>query len=32
MSGDEVNVVVKAARDAGLWRLQEAARHDGFNI
>lgn len=29
---DEMSVVVKAAKEAGLWRFQEAARHDGFNI
>ena len=29
---EEMNVVVRAGREAGLWRFQEAARHDGFNI
>ncbi|KAJ9651638.1 hypothetical protein H2198_009081 [Neophaeococcomyces mojaviensis] len=29
---EELGVVMKAARDAGLWRFQEAARHEGFNI
>lgn len=29
---DEMSVVVKAAKEAGLWRFQEAAKHDGFNI
>lgn len=28
----EVDVVRKAAEDAGLWRFVEAARHGGFNI
>lgn len=31
-SSDEVGVVQKAARDAGLWRFIEPARHEGFNI
>lgn len=29
---EEMGIVTKAAKQAGLWRLQEAARHDGFNI
>ncbi|KAK7543192.1 hypothetical protein IWX49DRAFT_575475 [Phyllosticta citricarpa] len=29
---DEVDVVKKAAREAGLWRFIEAAEHGGFNI
>jgi putative pyruvate formate lyase activating enzyme len=29
---EEVGTVQKAAREAGLWRLQEPARHGGFNI
>ncbi|EXJ94403.1 pyruvate formate lyase activating enzyme [Capronia coronata CBS 617.96] len=29
---DEVNVVQKAAREAGLWRFIEPARHGGWNI
>lgn len=32
VNDDELGIVKKAARDAGLWRLQEPARHDGFNI
>lgn len=32
VSDEEMNVVTRAAREAGLWRLQEAPRHDGFNI
>ena len=28
----EIGAVQKAARDAGLWRFAEAARHGGFNI
>lgn len=29
---DEIGVVQKAARDAGLWRFAEAARHGGWNV
>lgn len=29
---EEVSVVKKAAREAGLWRFVEAAEHGGFNI
>lgn len=29
---DEISVVRKAARDAGLWRFAEAAKHGGFNL
>ena len=29
---DEIGIVQKAARDAGLWRFAEAAKHGGFNI
>ena len=29
---EEMSVVMRAGREAGLWRFQEAARHDGFNI
>jgi putative pyruvate formate lyase activating enzyme len=29
---EEIGIVWKAARDAGLWRFAEAARHGGFNI
>ncbi len=29
---DEMSIVMRAAKEAGLWRFQEAARHDGFNI
>ena len=29
---EEVGVVQKAARDVGLWRFAEPARHGGFNI
>lgn len=32
VSKDEIGVVQKAARDAGLWRFVEGARHDGFNL
>ncbi|RMZ87269.1 hypothetical protein DV736_g5507, partial [Chaetothyriales sp. CBS 134916] len=32
VSDQEIGIVQKAARDAGLWRLAEAARHGGFNI
>jgi putative pyruvate formate lyase activating enzyme len=28
----EVGKIIKAARDAGLWRFAEAAKHGGFNI
>ena len=28
----EMGAVTKAAKEAALWRFQEAARHDGFNI
>ena len=31
-SSDEIGIVQKAARDAGLWRFAEAAKHGGFNI
>ena len=29
---DEIGAVQKAARDAGLWRFAEAARHGGWNV
>ena len=29
---DEIGIVQKAARDAGLWRFAEPARHGGWNI
>ena len=29
---DEVGIVSKAARDAGLWRFAEPARHGGWNL
>ncbi len=29
---DEVGAITKAARDAGLWRFVEAAKHGGFNL
>ncbi|KAK5199601.1 hypothetical protein LTR20_005704 [Exophiala xenobiotica] len=29
---DEIGIVQKAARDAGLWRFVEAARHGGWNV
>lgn len=29
---DEIGIVQQAARDAGLWRFAEAARHGGWNI
>ncbi|KAI1615151.1 pyruvate formate lyase activating enzyme [Exophiala viscosa] len=29
---EEVGIVQKAARDAGLWRFAEAARHGGWNV
>ena len=29
---DEISSVQKAARDSGLWRFAETARHGGFNI
>ncbi|RMZ77482.1 hypothetical protein DV738_g4390, partial [Chaetothyriales sp. CBS 135597] len=32
VSDQEIGTVQKAARDAGLWRFAEAARHGGFNI
>ena len=32
VSLDEVGVVQKAAKEAGLWRFAEAAGHGGFNI
>lgn len=32
VNAHETGVVQKAARDAGLWRFAEAARHGGFNI
>jgi len=32
VSEGEMSVVMRAAKEAGLWRFQEAARHDGFNI
>lgn len=32
VNDEEMGIVKKAARDAGLWRLQEPARHEGFNI
>lgn len=32
VSNDEMGAVTRAAKQAGLWRLQEAARHEGFNI
>lgn len=32
VSEQEVGIVQKAAREAGLWRFVEPARHDGFNI
>ena len=32
VTGEEIGVVQKAARDAGLWRFAETARHGGFNI
>lgn len=28
----EVSAIMKAARDAGLWRFAEAAKHGGFNL
>jgi putative pyruvate formate lyase activating enzyme len=31
-SDHEIGVVQQAARDAGLWRFAEAAKHGGFNI
>ncbi|KIX00046.1 uncharacterized protein Z518_10973 [Rhinocladiella mackenziei CBS 650.93] len=31
-SHEEVGIVQKAARDAGIWRFAEAARHGGWNI
>lgn len=32
ISQEEIGIVQRAARDAGLWRLQEPPRHDGFNL
>lgn len=32
VSHEEIGLVQKAARDAGLWRLVEAARHGGWNV
>lgn len=32
VNDEEMSIVTNAAKEAGLWRLQEAARHDGFNI
>lgn len=32
ISHDEIGAVQKAARNAGLWRFAEAAKHGGFNI
>jgi len=32
VSQEELGVVKQAARDAGLWRFAEAAKHGGFNI
>lgn len=29
---NEVGAITKAARDAGLWRFAEAAKHGGFNL
>ena len=31
-SSEEIGIVQKAARNAGLWRFAEAAKHGGFNI
>ncbi|ERF75653.1 hypothetical protein EPUS_08806 [Endocarpon pusillum Z07020] len=31
-TADEVGAVTKAAREAGLWRFAEAAKHGGFNL
>ena len=31
-NNEEIGVVQQAARDAGLWRFVEAAKHGGFNI
>lgn len=32
ITDQEIGVVKKAARDAGLWRIQEPPKHDGFNL
>lgn len=32
ISDQEIGVVKQAARDAGLWRIQEPPKHDGFNL
>ncbi|KAJ9635717.1 uncharacterized protein PV06_08857 [Exophiala oligosperma] len=32
VSKEEIGVVQKAARDAGLWRFAEPARHGGWNV
>jgi putative pyruvate formate lyase activating enzyme len=32
VTDEEVGVVSRAARDAGLWRFAEAAKHGGWNI
>lgn len=31
-SDEEVGVITKAARDAGLWRFTDSAKHGGFNL
>lgn len=32
ITSDELGIVQKAAREAGLWRFAETARHGGFNM
>jgi putative pyruvate formate lyase activating enzyme len=32
VTNHEVGAITKAARDAGLWRFAEAAKHGGFNL